>query len=65
MWILLDGAASTSLGHPFRILLHQSLLSLLISSIKYMGINVTKMAPVSPLHQISNDEKYVKQNCPV
>jgi len=30
-----------------------------------MGITVTKMAPVSPLHQIGDDERYLKQNCHV
>jgi len=65
MWILLVGAANTSLGHTFSKPLQQSLLSLLISSTEHMGITVTKMAPVSPLHQIGDDERYLKQNCSV
>jgi hypothetical protein len=65
MWILLVGAASTSLGHPFSKLLQQSLHSPLISSTIHMYITVTKMASVSPLHQIGDDERYLKQSCPV
>jgi hypothetical protein len=65
MWILLVGAANTSQGHPVSKLLQQSLLSLLISSTKHTDITVTKMAPVSPLHQTGDDERYSKQNCPV
>jgi len=30
-----------------------------------MDITVTKMAPFFPLHQIRDDEKYLKQNCPL
>jgi len=65
MWILLVGAANTSQGHPASKLLQQSLLSPLISSTKHMDVTATKMAPVSPLHQIGDDERYLKQNCPV
>jgi hypothetical protein len=56
MWLLLVGAANTSQGHPFFKLSQQSLLSLIISSTKHTGITVTKMAPVSPLHQIGEME---------
>jgi hypothetical protein len=62
MWILLVGAANTSQGHPVSKLL---LLSLLISSKKHTGVTVTKMAPVSPLHPVGDDERYLKKNCPV
>jgi hypothetical protein len=59
------GAANTSQGHPVSKPLQQSLHSLLISSTKRTDITGTKMAPVSPLHQIKDDERYLKQNCPV
>jgi hypothetical protein len=65
MLILLVGAANTSQGHPVSKLLQQTLLSLLISSTKHIDVTVTKMAPVSPLHQIGDEERYLKQNCPV
>jgi len=65
MWILLVGAANSSQGQPVSKLLQQGLLSILISSTKHIGVTVTKMTPVSPLHQIGDDESCLKQNCPV
>jgi len=65
MWILLVGAANTSQGHPVSELLQQSLLSLLISSTKHKDVTLSKMASVSPLYQNGEDERYLKQNCPV
>jgi hypothetical protein len=32
---------------------------------KIWGITATKMAPVYPLHQTGDDERYLKENCPV
>ena len=59
------GCSQHFCGTPSIQILQQSLLSLLISSKKHTGIPVTKRAPVSPLHQIADDERYLKQSCPV
>jgi response regulator RpfG family c-di-GMP phosphodiesterase len=69
MWILLLGAANISQVHSACKHLQQSLVFVIIpalsTSLKLTGITVTKMTAASPLHQIGDGERYLKQNCPV